>query len=146
MTKRKERKKASNSSDLDASIGNEGHKPEDEDSGKAHEITMSTSKEAMEMLAKELTSQYDKKMDDRFSKFEKDFKDLKYLNGNKFKHYKVPLLIAVNFVKNNFVPGVWCLNKKFVAQRATSPGGGRLLVTVIPAYSFPIDNDLILHQ
>ena len=75
MTKRKKRKKGSNSSDLDASIGNEDHKPEEGDSGNAHEITMSTSKEAMEIFAKELISQYDKKIDDRFSKFEKDFKD-----------------------------------------------------------------------
>ena len=75
MTKHKKRKKGSNSSDLDASIGNEDHQPENEDSGKAHEITMSTSKEAMEIFVKELISQYDKKMDDRFSKFEKDFKD-----------------------------------------------------------------------
>ena len=73
MTKRKKRNKGSNSSDLDASIGNEDHTPEDEDSGNAHEITMSTSKEAMEIFAKELISQYDIKIDDKFSKFEKDF-------------------------------------------------------------------------
>ena len=36
---------------------------------------MSTSKEAMEMFAKELISQCDKKIDDGFNKFEKDFKD-----------------------------------------------------------------------
>ena len=75
MTNRKKRKKRSNSSDIDACIGNEDHKPEDEDSGNAHEITMSTSKEAMEIFATELISQYDKKIDNRFSKFEKDFKD-----------------------------------------------------------------------
>ena len=63
MTKRKKRKKGSNSSDLDASIGNEDHKPEHEDSGNAHEITMSTSKEAMEIFAKELISQYNTMID-----------------------------------------------------------------------------------
>ena len=80
--KRKKRKKGSNLSDLDASISNEEHKPEEEDSGNAHQITMSTSKEAMEMFAKELISQYDKKIDDRFHKFEKD---LKYHFENRFK-------------------------------------------------------------
>ena len=74
ITNRKKRKKGSNSSHLDASISKESHKPEDEDSIKAHEITMSRSKKAMEIFAKELISLYDK-IDDIFSKFEKDFKD-----------------------------------------------------------------------
>ena len=73
--KRKKRKKGSNSSDLYASTGNEERKPEEENSGNAHEIIMSTSEEATEMLAKELISQYDRKIDDTFNKFEKDFKD-----------------------------------------------------------------------